>query len=219
MTVVANTTTNSAANSESLTTPRPRPTPKKTRPTSPRGTMPIPTASRSAHRPAASPATSLPMIAQTVNSKASASVLASRTYETLTCMPTYRKKIGARKRSSGASRWETVVVGSSSVDVVVAGVIWSVRTRPAANAPTIAASPIDSANQAKPKARANGKRNSPLLQSSLRKSDVPRAAIRSPSKSTAPTNRMAVPSVAAICQMLNPDVAAIRDTTASRKRP
>ena len=81
----------------SLTTPSCLPTDAKIRPTSPRGTMPQPTIHALWPRPAAKPATSLPMTAATVMPSATTTTCGSASVCRSTCMPVSTKKTGTKK--------------------------------------------------------------------------------------------------------------------------
>jgi hypothetical protein len=150
--VVAMTIRTNAENKASPTTPNAFPVPAKIKPTSPRGTIPIPTERGDALPLAGSPAASLPKTAATVSTNDSQATLGSRKEAKLTCIPINTKKSGAKTVCNGEMMSCSVGPGSGYL-----AIFSSVRTSPAAKAPTIAASPITFASHAVVSMRTTGK--------------------------------------------------------------
>ena len=150
--VVATTIRTIAENKASPTTPNAFPVPAKIKPTSPRGTIPIPTERGDALPYAGSPAASLPKTAATVSTNDSQATPGSRKEAKFTCIPISTKKSGAKTVCNGEMMSCNVGPGSGYL-----ANLSSVRTSPAAKAPTIAASPIRFASHAVVSMRTTGK--------------------------------------------------------------
>jgi hypothetical protein len=144
--VVTITRSTIAENSWSSTTPRVFPAPANTSPTSPRGIIPKPTARRFIDWGDANPLTTFPTIATTVNARPTARTFRSGNVSSFTCIPIQTKNKGTTRDSSGvsSSRSERPSISLSKK---------SFKTTPAANAPTMAASPTRLASQARRNAK------------------------------------------------------------------